>query len=328
MLKSSVCMVMLAVLVGAAVADLQFEGFREQYNKQYYTPEEYAKRRDIFHANLERIRKHNEDESHGWTMGMNEFGDLTAEEFKKLYVSGYQGLRPTAVREEVDLSGVTTLPDSIDWRDHNAVSPVKNQGQCGSCWAFSTTGAVEGAHSIKDKELVSLSEQELVDCGKPEGSNGCGGGLMDFGFQYVIDHKGLCLEKSYPYEAQDDTCRATSCAHKANISIFVDVAKNNELALKAAVAQQPVSVAIEADSRFFQFYKSGVFNYWWCGTNLDHGVLAVGYGTENGKDYWLVKNSWGATWGDKGYIKIHRTDSKSSKGRCGIAMQPSYPIAI
>ena len=220
---------------------------------------------------------------------------------------------------------MNNLPESVDWVKGGAVTPVKNQGQCGSCWSFSATGAIEGANAITNGKLASLSEQELVDCSKRYGNMGCNGGLMDNAFHYVIDN-GLCSESDYPYTASDDTCVSTDCTPIVKISDCADVIVNNELALKEAVSKQPVSVAIEADTKTFQLYSSGVLTSDSCGTNLDHGVLVVGYGTEDDTPYWLVKNSWGDTWGEDGYIKIGRSDSESSKGICGIAMQPSYPI--
>jgi len=222
------------------------------------------------------------------------------------------------------LAGLATIPASIDWTTKGAVSEVKNQQQCGSCWAFSTTGSVEGAVEIKTGKLTSLSEQQLVDCSRKEGNMGCQGGLMDNAFKYVITNQGLCSEAEYPYKARNGLCKKT-CQVVSTISSYQDVTANDEDALQAAVAAQPVSVAIEADQSGFQFYKSGVFSGT-CGTTLDHGVLAVGYGTQNGKDYWKVKNSWGATWGQSGYILMKRTGGKTN-GQCGIAMEPSYPIA-
>jgi C1A family cysteine protease len=215
----------------------------------------------------------------------------------------------------------------MDWREHDAVTPVKDQGQCGSCWSFSSTGSMEGAWAIHSSELVSLSEQQLVDCSKSYGNMGCRGGLMDDAFQYVIDNGGLDTEEDYHYTAQDGTCDEDKQEnHIVTFSSFVDVIPNDEDQLKSAVALGPVSVAIEADKMGFQFYKSGVFSGE-CGTTLDHGVLVVGYGTdeESGLDYWIVKNSWAATWGDEGYILLQR-NVDAPEGQCGVAMQPSYPV--
>lgn len=218
----------------------------------------------------------------------------------------------------------SNLPNEVNWADKGAVTPVKNQGQCGSCWAFSTTGSLEGAHFIATQKLDSFSEQQLVDCSKAYGNNGCNGGLMDNAFWYVKDH-GITLESTYPYKGVGGTCRYNPDQDKAwTVSDCTDVTAGKELSLVAAIAQQPVSVAIEADHISFQLYKGGVFNGN-CGTKLDHGVLAVGYGEDNGKKYYRVKNSWGAGWGMKGYIMIERNGD--GKGKCGIQEVSSFPIA-
>jgi cathepsin L len=221
---------------------------------------------------------------------------------------------------------VTALPTSVDWTSKGAVTPVKNQGQCGSCWAFSTTGAVEGAWFLSKGQLVSLSEQQLVDCSQAQGNQGCSGGLMDQGFQYIISNGGICAESAYPYTGADGQCQ-TGCSKVATLSKFTDVTPNDENALQAASAQQPVSIALEADQFVFQFYSSGVLDDASCGTQLDHGVLLTGYGHDStaNKDFWTVKNSWGPQWGAAGYIHIVRNVNGASARQCGLTSDPSYP---
>jgi len=299
----------------------KFKNFRNSFRKYYDTFEEEVIRFQVFRENLQIIDEHNKDLTQNFTMGINQFTDLTSQEFKEQYVSGYQvgsyGCKSYS-------SGATGLPNSVDWRSKGAVTSVKDQGQCGSCWTFSATGAVEGAWAIAKGQLIDLSEQQLVDCatGVSYGSHGCNGGQMEGAFKYVIE-KGQCSLASYPYTAKDGTCK--TCTIITHISSCSDVKPNDQVSLKAAVAQQPVSIAIEADTRYFQSYSGGVLTSSSCGTNLDHGVLIVGYGEENGIKYWLVKNSWSTTWGDKGYVKIARSESTNDAGICGIAMDPSFP---
>jgi len=323
--------VVLSALAAAASAmtlnhERLFGDWKSQYGVSYKTAEEEALRMEIFKMNARRIVEHN-SKGLGWTMALNQFADLSSDEFAARYIGGYLAVprRQNPVALEHLRVSPADLPASVDWEAAGAVTPIKNQGQCGSCWAFSTTGSVEGINEIKTGKLVSLSEQQLVDCSGSYGNQGCNGGLMDYAFQYIIANGGLCTEASYPYTGQDGTCQSSSCTSAATISGYTDVPQNSENALMSAVAQQPVSVAIEADQSAFQLYKSGVFTST-CGTNLDHGVLAVGYGNLNGQDYYKVKNSWGSGWGEKGYFRIKRDMTKTSDaGVCGLQLQPSYP---
>merc|ERR1711985_19367 len=262
-----------------------------------------------------------------YTLAVTEFADMTADDFGATYM----GLaKPEKMWGELPYlgshkySGVAP-PSSVDWSDKGAVTPIKNQGQCGSCWSFSTTGSIEGAWEIATGKLVSLSEQQFVDCSKAFGNMGCNGGLMDNAFKYA-EQNAICTEASYPYKAKGGSCEAASCTTgipKGGVTGFKDVKSEDLQGLEEAVVQQPVSIAIEADRRIFQMYHSGVLTGT-CGTKLDHGVLAVGYGTLSGTDYWKVKNSWGASWGSKGYVLLEK--GKNSAGECGIKMQPSYPV--
>ncbi|KAL2636295.1 hypothetical protein R1flu_007774 [Riccia fluitans] len=298
-----------------------YDGWAAKHDRLRRSPGEKEMRYAIFRDNLEYIHEHNKH-AQDYLLGLNQFADLTNDEFKSLYV----GTKFARRRERTSFTyaDVTVVPKSIDWRWKGAVSEVKNQGKCGGCWAFSTSGAIEGINQIVTGSLMSLSEQELIDC-DTKYEKGCDGGLMDNAFDYVADNGGLHTESAYPYRAVQGTCiRDTLNGPVVTIDDHADVTENNEYDLQKALSNQPISVAIEAGGHDFQFYANGVFTGP-CGTKLDHGVLAVGYGTDAGKDYWIVKNSWGPEWGESGFIKLERNiDAK--EGKCGIAMEASYPI--
>jgi len=310
--------------LGAAGA---FEAFKADFGKAYDEVERDA-RFAAFAANYAFIVTENQ-KGHSYSFAVNEFADMTQEEFAMTRF----GLRP---REHGAWSGLPhlgthvrgngSLPDSVDWRTKGAVQKVKNQAQCGSCWAFSSIGALEGAWEIATGQLLSLSEQQLVDCSKKQGNLGCRGGEMDGAFRYE-EGAAVCTEDSYPYKARGGICAAAHCTAgipKGGVVGFKDVAHRDEDALLDAIAQQPVAVAIEADHMAFQLYSHGVMQGR-CGHSLDHGVVAVGYGVDSGNKYWLVRNSWGPNWGEKGYIRLARGVAGAA-GECGIQMQPSYPV--
>ena len=305
----------------------QFTTFQDRFNKKYDSVEELNLRFQLFITNIRAISHHNSDFNQNFTMGMNQFTDLSPSEFKTMYASGFNG--------PVSKSGCSTFtssasnaPIEINWTEKGAVTSVKDQGQCGSCWAFSATGAIESAWAISKGELLNFSEQELVDCatGLKYRNHGCNGGLMDSAFNYVMDN-GQCLDDSYPYTSgvSKTSGDCQKCSAVAKITSCSDVKPNDQISLKGAVYLKPVSVAISADTVLFQSYSSGVITSASCYTSLDHGVLIVGYGEENGLKYWLVKNSWGESWGDAGYVKIGRSESTDDAGVCGIGMQPSFP---
>ncbi|CAN1123216.1 Senescence-specific cysteine protease SAG39 [Linum perenne] len=304
---------------------LRHEQWMTRYGRSYNTPTEKETRFRIFKDNVAFIDSFNAAGDKSYKLGVNQFADLTNDEFKSSR-NGFKGHMCSPQDGPFRYENVSAVPTTMDWRKKGAVTPIKDQGQCGSCWAFSAVGAMEGIHQLSTGKLVSLSEQELVDCDTKGEDQGCSGGLMDDAFKFIIQNKGLTTETKYPYDAADGTCNANKeGSSAATIKGYEDVPANNEAALMKAVASQPISVAIDAGDSSFQFYSSGIFTGE-CGTELDHGVTAVGYGESDGKKYWLVKNSWGAQWGEAGYIRMQK-DVTAKEGLCGIAMQASYPTA-
>jgi C1A family cysteine protease len=268
-----------------------------------------------------------------YTLGHNAFSGMNSDEFAEHMHFGLnrEMIASSSVLGVVSIE--TSVPASVDWRTKGAVTYVHDQQQCGSCWAFSTAGALEGIYAIKRGNLVSFSEQQLVDCDYL----GCNGGDMQSAMEWIGKNNGLCTEQAYPYVSgntkTNGPCQKTcSVVSGSDISSTVSVSANSDNAMMTALAQQPVSVAIEADQSSFQLYKSGVFTGS-CGTNLDHGVLLVGYGTMNGLDYYIMKNSWGSSsWGDQGYMYMGKgvdpsgKSYNSGKGQCGVLMQGVYPV--
>jgi len=316
-----------ALLTEAALSHerFAFRSWMRQYQKSYKNEDEFQFRYSIWKKNADFIRKHN-SQDHSFTVALNKFADLTNAEFQAQYLGLKTGVEGPKGRDHfIPSSEPEGAPASFDWRTKNAVTAIKNQGQCGSCWSFSTTGSTEGCHSIKTGKLVSLSEQNLMDCSTSYGNQGCDGGLMSLAFEYIINNKGIDTEQSYPYTAEDGTsCNYTTANIGATLVSYVNVTSGDEDDLLSEAVNGPVSVAIDASQDSFQFYSSGVYSDSGCGntpSSLDHGVLVVGWGAQNGSDYWIVKNSWGEDWGLNGYILMARNDNNM----CGIATMASRP---
>jgi len=307
------------MLTQYAVAS-QYMGYLATHGKSYLTSEEFALRKALYISTDALINEHNATDS-SFKLGHNKFSDFT--DYERSQLLGY--IAPTEVKEPVWLE--ETNADTVNWVTAGAVTPVKDQGQCGSCWTFSSTGALEGAHQIATGDLLSFSEQQIVDCANAKhgyASFGCNGGNQSVAFTYLETHKAE-LESVYPYTAKNGTCNYdSSSATAVEVSKYTNVTADNVSQMKAAVAMQPVSVSIEADKAVFQQYSSGVFDSTKCGTSLDHATLVVGYGTDNGQDYWLMKNSWGTSWGEAGYMQLAIVDGA---GICGIQMGPLYPAS-
>jgi cathepsin L len=315
----------LAMTLASASTQADWLVYKRTHNK-VYTGDEDVIRRFIWKSNLQKIQAHNEKFAQGissYYMGENQFADMTVDEVTAMM----NGLK---VNRELNPGTFETglykgiLADTVDWRTKGYVTPVKDQGQCGSCWAFSTTGSLEGQHFKASGKLVSLSESNLVDCTRKYGNLGCDGGYMDNAFKYVIHNKGIDTEAGYPYVDQERQCAFKRADVGATEASYKDVESGSEDALQKAVAEiGPISVGIDASQASFQLYSGGVYEEPACNkTNMDHAVLAVGYGTEGGKDYWIVKNSWGKSWGLEGYILMGRNNDN----QCGIATMASYPV--
>ncbi|KAF8007398.1 hypothetical protein BT93_K1414 [Corymbia citriodora subsp. variegata] len=300
----------------------KYEQWMAEHGRIYADSEDRSKRLEIFADNLRFIEDFNHAGNHTFKLGSNAFLDRTVEEFLEL--STGLALPSTLHPRNMSHANSTHIPHSMDWVAKGAVNAIKDQGGCGSCWAFSAVAAIESITQIKTGKLLELSEQQLVDC--TVDNYGCGGGWMDTAFDYVIRNGGITSEKNYPYNASDEICHA----HAASMSVakivgYENVPANNEGNLLKAVAMQPVSVALDASGREFQLYSSGVFNGN-CGTTMCHAVAIVGYGTaKDGTKYWKIRNSWGKTWGEAGYMRIQRGYARP-EGLCGLAMHASYPV--
>jgi cathepsin L len=307
-----------AVLAQLRNDRVEFVRWASTQGKTYSSSEMHA-RYAIWRKNVDFINAWNKRNT-TTVLAMNAFGDMSNTEFAKYYL----GLKKTAPSHATStITARAGLPDSWDWVKQGAVTPVKNQQQCGSCWSFSTTGSVEGCHFIATKNLVSLSEQNLMDCSYTQGNQGCDGGLMTQAMDYIISNGGIDTESSYPYTAADGTCNYNAANSGSTLSAYSNVASGDESALQNSVYQGPTSIAIDASQSSFQFYSSGVYSDPSCSSSqLDHGVLAVGWGhdSSSNQDYWIVKNSWGSDWGQQGYIWMLRGSNE-----CGVATMATLP---
>jgi cathepsin L len=297
----------------------------------------------VFKQNLEKVQTHNAA-GKSYTLRMNQFGDMTNNEYRRKILAPTRKFevpkQETAVTAQVAPQFQPTgagkgplnpnNPQTVDWRKKNAVTSIKDQGQCGSCWAFSTTGSVETAHFLSTGKLVSLSESQLVDCSSSYGNEGCNGGLMSQAMDYIKDLGWIDTEASYPYEDYDRKCKADKKNAGASISHYMNVTSGSDVGLENATVAGTVSVAIDASSDDFQLYGGGVYTEAGCSqTDLDHGVLVVGYDYDGTTPYWIVKNSWGTDWGDDGWIMMRKakTPTESWRNMCGICTMASQPYA-
>ena len=355
-----------ALLVGSAAAfrvdsanlnAYSFEAFTKDFEKTYATAEERASREAIFNANLKMINAHNANPNKGWTMSVNRMSDLSDAEFSSMLGHAPAGgLKPFLKALQTSTETNVKVPPSIDWREKGAVTPVKNQAKCGSCWAFASVQNMESHWAIKTGQLLELSTQQVTSCApNPRqcgGTGGCKGATSELGYEYVINASGLMLESSWPYSAVDGNCHElpVRAPRVANFSSYVAVPSNDQDAVLAAVSSAgPLTIGVWATP--MKQYAGGIFDgcSYTENVNINHAVQLVGYGTEAGKDYWIVRNSWGSSWGEGGFIRLLReseakcgmdTTPKSGSackddpdtpikvcGQCGILYETSYPIA-
>ena len=318
------CLGLLPVLNASLIN--QFTEWVEFFNIEFNSDEHFHDIYQKWQSNHKFIEEVN-GKNLSYVLGHNQFSGMDSEDFRQYL--GYSGVPMERVFNNPDSEPTVLISEEVNWVKKGAVTDVKDQGQCGSCWSFSTTGALEGAYFVKYGNLETFSEQQLVDCDSFKNGGrdmGCNGGLMDHAFTWIEKNGGLCSETDYPYVSGETktagTCKKTcKVVENSKVASFVDVTPSSDIAMMTALSQQPVSIAIEADQREFQLYKSGIFTGV-CGNKLDHGVLVIGYGP----DYYLVKNSWGLSWGDGGYIKLGLgPEFNNGDGQCGMLLQGSYP---
>ncbi|CAA7403801.1 unnamed protein product [Spirodela intermedia] len=299
-------------------------------DRTYEEPGERERRYEIFKDNLRFIDEHNHPKNnHTYTLGLNELADLSYEEYQAKYLVPWMGEDPLfssgrdeLAAEELNDGDLEQIPDSKDWRMSGSVSPVVNQGSCGSCWAWAAAGAVEGLHHIRTGQMIRVSAQQLVDCVKM--CRGCDGGRATRAMDYIRKNGGVDSLENYPYTGKDGVCR-NNRAKLVSIDEWRQIIPiAGEMELKRIVARQPVAISTDAEAREFQLYKGGIFNGK-CQIKTNHAMVVIGYGSENGQDYWLIKNTWGFNWGEHGYVKMAR-NINSKKGLCGLMTHAVYPI--
>lgn len=310
-----------------------FGEFVAKTGKTYATAAEKTLREGIFKAKMSTVDKQNQAFASGqssYELGINLFSDLKLDEF----LNGLTGRKKSAQGEEIAVKHrnkagppvSTVIPDAFDWREKGGVTPVKFQGlECGACWSFAVTGAIEGHYFAKTGKLVPLSEQNLIDCGgDPYGSTGCDGGFQDYGFDYVLENHGIAKAEEYPFVEKTEQCHYTDPLKGATISGYSVIEAGNEKKMKEVIATKgPLACSVNAAPDSFQLYKSGIYKDTECnGEDVNHSILVVGYGVENGEDYWIIKNSWTDKWGEKGFMKLPR----NSNSFCGIANECSFPV--
>ncbi|EGG21338.1 cysteine proteinase 5 precursor [Cavenderia fasciculata] len=357
-MRFAVIFLIVLMLAFASASSYSEQQYRDSFtnwmqkHSRSYASHEFNTRYSVYKKNMDYVNEWNSKGSET-VLGLNSLADMTNQEYQAIYLGTKTDAtaRLAAASASASFGKVQgALPASIDWVAQGAVTQVKNQGQCGSCWSFSATGSTEGAHQISTSNLVALSEQNLIDCSSSYGNDGCNGGLMDNAFKYIIANGGIDTEASYPYVAKVQKCKYNPANSGATLSSYVDVTSGSESALQSQTVKGPVSVAIDASHQSFQLYDSGVYYEPACSsTNLDHGVLVVGYGTASangssdsdssaasqssssessddqatqGAQFWKVKNSWGPEWGLSGYIQMARNRDNN----CGIATTASQPI--
>jgi hypothetical protein len=303
-----------------ATYDNEFASWVANQNKSYTTDEEYQYRLGVFSDNVDKIQRLNEDSNGGAVFAINKFADITATEFD----AQYKGYEPAAwvVKRDMELPKIEA-PGTFDWEPTGKVTPVKNQAQCGSCWAFSVTENIESVYMIAkgltNSNFKPLAPQQIVDCDKRDG--GCNGGNTPTAYEYVISAGGQDTEASYPYHAVNQACQFKPANVEAKISSWNYVGRGNEAQMVTGVATvSPLSICVDAQP--WQFYSGGIMKAAQCGTSLDHCVQIVAYDTSSATPYWNVRNSWGTDWGEKGFIRLqYGTDT------CGVSKEPTTAVA-